>query len=281
MAEARILYIATASGLVQLANPGKSDRWREVGRALSGQDLHAVVASPNDPLLVLSASAAGISRSTNGGMSWELVSPEPARSLVFDTAGTLYAGAANGAILTSADGETWTEAARLPTPILRWSSLPNGALLGVGGDGQIYERLIDDWQARDLDEPKLLNLASGPDEPESLLLLDTGSLHTTAGAQSLPGAPTGALLMLSGQRPVLLIGTRDQLLRSEDRGATLTPVEGPRAVTVLVTPPRFIDQAFAGTEAGALWFSSDRGRSWAELRSGYSAIRDIAFARAL
>ena len=281
MAEARILYIATASGLIQLANPGKSDRWREVGRALSGQDLHAVVASPNDALLALAASAAGVSRTTNGGMSWELVSSEPARSLVFDAAGTIYAGTDSGAILSSVDGETWTEAARLSTPILRWLALPSGTLLGIGGDGRIYERLADGWQARELGDLKLLNLASDSDEPESLLLLDAGALHTASGVQPVPGAPTGALLMLSGQRPVLLIGTQELLLRSEDRGATLTPVEGPHAVTVLVTPPRFIDQAFAGTEAGALWFSSDRGRSWAELRSGYSAIRDIAFVRAL
>lgn len=281
MAEARILYIATAAGLIQLANPGKSDRWREVGRALSGQDLHAVVASPNDPLLALAASAAGISRSSNGGMSWDLVVPEPARSLVFDAAGTLYAGADSGMILTSPDGETWTEAARLSTPILRWSSLPNGALLGVGGDGRIYERLADGWRARDLGDLNVLHLASDPDQPESLLLAGAEALHTAAGSYPLPSAATGALLMLSGQRLVLLIGTQEQLLRSEDRGVTLTPVAGPRAVTVLVTPPRFIDQAFAGTEAGALWFSSDRGRTWAELRSGYSVIRDIAFARAL
>lgn len=281
MAEARILYVATAAGLVQLANPGKSDRWREVGRALGSQNLHAVVASPNDPLLAFAASEAGISRSTNGGMSWELVSPEPARSLVFDAAGTIYAGGDNGAILASADGETWTGATRLSAPILRWSLLPNGTLLGVGGDGRIYEALADRWQARDLGDLKLLHLVSDPDEPESLLLLGDGSLHTAEGKRTLPGAATGALLMLGGQRPVLLLGSQDLLLRSEDRGATLVPVDGPHAVTVLVTPPRFIDQAFAGTEAGALWFSSDRGRSWAELRAGYAAIRDIAFARAL
>lgn len=281
MAEARILYVATAAGLIQLANPGKSDRWREVGRALGGQDLHAVVASPVDPLLVLAASEAGISRSGNGGMSWELVAMEPARSLVFDAAGTIYASLSNGAILAGADGSEWTEAARLPTPILRWSSPPNGTLLGVGGDGRLYERLEDHWQSRGLQEPDLLHVVADPDDPKSLLTVSARSLHTSQGAPPLPAGATGALLMLSGQRPVLLIGTQELLLRSEDRGATLTPVDGPHGVSVLVTPPRFIDQAFAGTEQGVLWFSSDRGRTWAELRSGYAAIRDVAFARAL
>jgi ligand-binding sensor domain-containing protein len=280
MAEARILYIATADGLVQLANPGKSDRWREIGRAMRGQDLRAVVASPNDPLLALAASAAGIARSTNGGMSWDTVWAQPVRSLVFDTSGSIYAGADDGTILRSDDGD-WSEIARVATPILRWTLLPGGALLGVGADGLLYERDGERWRSQELQRPDLHNVAVDPGDPAVLLLLSAGSLETPAGSQLLPAPTTGALLMLSGQQPVLLIGTREALLRSEDRGATLLPVAGPSAVTVLVTPPRFIDQAFAGTEQGALWFSADRGRHWAELRAGYAPIRDLAFARAL
>ncbi|HEX6287640.1 MAG TPA: hypothetical protein VFZ66_00545 [Herpetosiphonaceae bacterium] len=281
MAEARILYIATAEGLVQLANPGKSDRWREIGRALTEQDLRAVVASPNDPLLALAASSAGISRSANGGMSWDLVLAEPIRSLVFDAAATLYASAERGTLLRSADGSDWVAVARLPAPILGWSLLEDGTLIGVSVDGRLYQQIGAEWQARDAQVLEPLAITADPSDPEALLIVGTRSLYTPQGEQPLPAAATGALLMLRGQQPVLLLATHEALLRSDDRGATGAPVEGPTGVTVLVTPPRFIDQVFAGTAQGALWFSADRGRTWAELRAGYPAIHGVAFARAL
>jgi photosystem II stability/assembly factor-like uncharacterized protein len=281
MAEARILYIATANGLVQLANPGKSDRWREIGRGLVDQDVTAVVASPNDPLLAVAVSAAGISRSDNGGMRWELVSTEPARAVVFDAAGMLYASTESGVLLHSVDGTSWTEAARTSTPVIRWALLPTGTLLGVTADGRIYERCEEQWQPRVVELPDAYNVAADPDHPQRLFVVAAGSLSTPEREHVLPAAATGAIVMLSGQQPVLLVGTQAALLRSADRGATLVQMPGPQQVTVLVTPPRFIDQAFAGTATGALWFSADRGRTWAELRAGYAAIRGIAFARAL
>ncbi len=281
MAEARILYIATATGLVQLANPGKSDRWREIGRSLTDQDLRVVVASPGDPLLALTASSQGVVRSTNGGMSWELVLPEPTRALVFDADGSMYASSDQGLIWQSADGSSWTEVARLPAPILNWTVLPDGTLIGVAVDGQVYQRIGDHWQRRDTVASRALALTADPNDPHRMFIVGQEALYAPNGESRLRGSPTGALVMLHGQQPVLLVGTQDGLLRSDDRGATLTPVVGPTHVTVLVTPPRFIDQAFAGTAQGQLWFSADRGRTWAELRSGYAPIRGIAFARAL
>jgi photosystem II stability/assembly factor-like uncharacterized protein len=281
MAEARILYIATANGLVQLANPGKSDRWREIGRTLTHQDVAAVVASPNDALLIVAASNAGIARSDNGGMSWDRVTTEPARALVFDAAGTLYAGTERGALLSSADGVSWTEAAHTSAPIVQWALLPDGALLGVAADGRIYERDADQWQPRAGTLVDARNVAADPSDPQRLFVVADRSVHMVEDEHGLPAAATGAIVVLSGQQPVLLVGTQAALLRSDDRGASLVPVPGPQHVTVLVTPPRFIDQAFAGTATGALWFSADRGRSWAELRAGYAPIRGIAFARAL
>jgi photosystem II stability/assembly factor-like uncharacterized protein len=281
MAEARILYIATANGLVQLANPGKSDRWREIGRALVDQDVAAVAASPADPMLVVAASGVGISRSCNGGISWELVLPQPARALVFDTAGTLYAATERGTLLHSADGASWTEAAHTAAPIVGLALLPNGGLRSVTAAGRICERIANEWQPRAAELSDVLNIAADPSDPQRLFAVAPRTVYTPEGEHELPTVATGAIVMLSGQQPVLLVGTRESLLRSADQGATLDRLPEPTNVTVLVTPPRFIDQVFAGTATGALWFSADRGRTWAELRAGYAAIRGVAFARAL
>lgn len=281
MAEARILYLATAEGLVQLANPGKSDRWREIARALEGDDVRAVAASPNDPLLVYAASARGISRSVDGGASWDLVQPEPTRALIFDRAGEILAGTERGAVLQSADGSSWVTADVSGAAIVQLVLLPDDKLLSVAADGTFCKRTPEGWKPSEMHVPQLRGLAASPTEQRQLYCVNAVSLATPFGAHGLPAKPTGALVVLAGQPEVLLIGTQERLLRSEDQGNTAQPVDGPTQVSVLVTPPRFIDQAFAGTREGALWFSADRGRSWTQLADGFPPIRGLAFARAL
>lgn len=281
MAEAQILYLATADGLVQMANPGKSARWREVGRALEGQDVRSVATSPHDPLLVYAISAQGVSRSTSGGQSWELVQAEPSRALIIDQAGEIYIGTERGAVLHSADGETWDVSEISNAAIVQLVVLPDTKLLSVAADGTFCKRTNEGWKPSEMHVPQLRGLTVSPSQQQQLFCVNAVSLATRYGTHGLPAKPTGALVVLSGQPEVLLIGTQEALLRSENQGNTALPVDGPTQVSALVTPPRFIDQAFAGTAAGALWFSADRGRSWTELISGLPSIRGLAFARAL
>jgi hypothetical protein len=56
-------------------------------------------------------------------------------------------------------------------------------------------------------------------------------------------------------------------------------VEGPTDVRVLISPPRYQDYAYAGTGAGELWLSADRGRTWDKLHEGLAPVRDLSFAR--
>ena len=281
MAEARILYVATSDGLIQLANPGKSDRWREVGRALHGQDVQAVVASPNDPLLVCAATASGISRSTNGGLSWTVVESQPVRTLAVDTAGIVYAGTEHGVVLASEDCATWQATDAFAAPVVQIVAGRDDTLLSVGGDGTVCLRTPDGWVPHSIHVPHVRGLVISGANPGTLYIVNQTSVVTPLGTKRLPSQPTGALLSLSGGVEVLLIGTEGPLLRTEDACYTLTVVEGPENVTVLVSPPRFVDQVFAGTQGGELWFSADRGRNWLQLRSGDAPIRGVAFARAL
>ncbi len=281
MAEARILYVATADGLIQLANPGKSDRWREVGRALRGQDLRAVVASPADPLLVYAGGRGGVAGSTNGGLSWEVIRAEPVCALAFDRRGVLYAGTERGVVLSSAEGTAWDEPDALAAAVVQFAVAGEDILLSVGADGTVCQRTEAGWISREMQVPHIRGLVASPADARALFMVNQSSLVTSLGTHRLPAPPTGALLILTGGPEVLLIGTSGLLLRSEDGGHTVAGVAGPENVSVLVTPPRFVDQVFAGTESGSLWFSSDRGRTWAELRTGDPPIRGVAFARAL
>lgn len=281
MAEARILYLATADGMIQLANPGKSDRWREVARALEGQDLRVVVASPDDVQLVYAGSGRGIMRSTDGGATWQAVSDEPTRTLAFDQDGAIYAGSEQGAVLRSTDGVTWETEDAGSAPIVQLVRRPNGPLISVAADGTFTKRTEEGWKPSEMHVPNIRGMVLSPNERHRIFCVNAGSLATPYGAHGLPAKPTGAIVLLSGEPDVLLIGTQAALLRSENDGNTLTLADGPQQVHVLVTPPRFVDQAFAGTATGELWFSSDRGRTWTQLAAGLPAIRGIAFARAL
>ena len=296
MAEARILYLATADGLTQLANPGKSDRWREVGRALEGQGVRAVVVAPNDPLTVFATTAKGIMRSTDGGINWDAVNPEPSRALVFDQEGTLYAGTERGAVLHSTGGDVWHTSDASRAPIMQLTVLADDTLLSVAADGTVCERSDYDpatnhdddaphdherWRTREIHVPNVRGLAARHDAPHTLFVVNASSLVMPYGTHRLPTKPTGAMIMLEGDPAVLLIGTEGALLRSDDEGAQITPLDGPSNVTALTTVPRFVDQAFAGTADGTLWFSRDRGRKWGEVGRDHAGIRSIAFARAL
>lgn len=280
MAEVRILYIATAAGLVQLANPGKSDRWREIGRALEGQDVRAVAASPHDPLLAYAASSGGVERTENGGASWERVVQSAVAALAFDETGRIVAGTEQGSVLASADGLVWSELGDAPAPIVQFVALADGIVV-VGSDGAVGELAGDSWRARDVGISGALGVAARHDAAASVVAVSQSSLATPDGSNELPARATGALLDLHGTPPALLVGTHEALLRSEDQGATLAPVDGPREVTALVSAQRAVDQVFAGTATGELWYSGDRGRSWARVASGFAAVRSLAFARAL
>lgn len=276
-----MLYVATANGLAQLANPGKSDRWREIGLALPGEDVRSVVASPDDPLLVYAASGSGVARSQNGGASWDVINTEPTRALAFDPMGTLYVGTERGVVLATHDGTAWTQSDAFSAPVVQITATDEQTLLSVGADGTVFERRDEEWRPREMHVPHVRGLTASREAPRQLFIVNKTSLVTPLETHRLPAEPTGVIVLMSGNQPTLLVGTTDGLLRSDDQGITLSPVDGPTHTTVLVTLPHFIDQAFAGTAGGSLWFSADRGRTWTELRSGYAAIRSLAFARAL
>lgn len=256
MAQVQILYVATANGLHQFANPGKSDRWRPVGEALSGEDVRAVVTT-DDPLTAYAGSATGLSETTDGGASWSTILNRPITALALTASGSLHAATADGALLRMQYGPTWEELSRGSEPLLS---------LTVHHDEQ-----VSGSQRR---------VVSLPGDDQTYTTTEKG-LSLPDGALPLDPPPTGALVLLSGQTPTLLVATEGPVMFSDDGGHTLQSSVGPHAVQVLVTPLRFLDWAYAGTTSGELWLTKDRGRSWTQLHTGLPAIRNLAFVRVM
>jgi hypothetical protein len=277
MAQVQILYIATARGLNQFANPGTSDRWRAVGHALSNQDVPAVRASMTDPLRAFAGSAEGLSTTTNGGATWEVVLPAPVSTLAA-MSGAVYAGLGDGTVVRESGG-TWVSVHDGLPVVTHLAVLSDEQVVAICEDGSIgivEGRTINPSGER---VPGALSVVSSAAHPDDVFVISRAGVHAAARLRVLEHSLTGAAVFLAGKPEVLLLGSDQSILRSEDNGATFAPVKGPAGVRVLVSPPRYQDYAYAGTASGELWLSRDRGRNWQLLNSGLAPIRDLSFAR--
>lgn len=278
MAEVQVLYVATAKGVVQLVNPGTSRRWRPVGDALAGEDARAVRASALDPLQVYTGTQSGLYATRDGGASWELELAGSVTALATAEDGAMYAGTDAGTILRGGMGD-WSEVHAGKPLVVQLNELPNGRIAAVYQDGSVEALEGGAWRPAHVSVPCVGAIVGSAADRDGLISATETGIVTSSGARTVPDAPAQALLLLMGKPPVLLIGTRGAIQRSEDEGATLAAVEGPRNARALVSPPRFQDYAYAGTGAGELWASTDRGRTWNKLHEGMAAVRDLAFAR--
>src|SRR5919202_5914868 len=138
MAEVQILYIATANGIVQLANPGTSHRWRRVGEALAGQNISTVRASASDPIVAYAGAASGLHATHDGGATWELQREDAVTALAADEDGSIYAGTDNGKVLRGVEDE-WTEIHAGDSAVVRLTMLPSGRMLAVYASGEVDE----------------------------------------------------------------------------------------------------------------------------------------------
>lgn len=281
MAQVQILYIATADGLAQLANPGTSDRWRVVDQTLPGQNVVAVSASRTDSLVAIAGTSKAIHATVDGGVSWQSAYNAEITATASDNDGTLYAGTANSLILASTDAIIWNEIHTGLGPVRHLRLLSDGRIAAVYTNGQVEALLADGtWKGQDVCVPRIAEIVSSAAEPNELYITNAKGLVTHWGIRPVMQVPTGAIVLLAGKPEVILLGTQSGIQRSEDAGGNLTTVEGgPRAVHVLVNPPRYEDWAYAGTASGELWLSKDRGRTWTQLREGMAPIRDLSFAR--
>jgi photosystem II stability/assembly factor-like uncharacterized protein len=278
MAQVRILYLATGNGVVQLANPGTSDRWRPIGAALEGQAIRTVRASASDPLYAFAGAASGLHVSSDGGSTWEVAYAADVTTMAAASDGSIYAGTAEGHILRGALSP-WAVIHTGPGPVERLSLLPDGRLVAVYRQGEVEMFVEQHWMPGPSLAPARSDVVGSRAEPEALFVVGDSGLAGPYGSLALEGAATGALLLLSGKPEVLLVGTDGSIYRSEDGGCTLQALEGPTDARVLVSPPRYEDHAYAGTGDGQLWHSSDRGRTWRKLRDGMAPVHDLAFAR--
>lgn len=304
MAKAGIVYAGTTDGLVTLSDPGGVGRWRRVAHELRGHAVHALQAQ-NALELLAAVAGMGLQRTTDGGQTWQCLLDADVAAIAVHPAmpEQLCALTSDGTVQRSNNhGATWHAVFRLEAPhhaatlIAPYDPqhlyVTQGNVVLAGADaGATWSQ----YGAAFASEVTELVAVPGPDQ--RLFAAAEGRIYrTVVGAQAdwqpvaLPGdvpARRVVLTVLPGKQPVLLAAaaTADKVLlvRSEDYGAGWQAVQVnvplTEEVSVIMPASYHMDTVWAGTTAGQLLRSDDRGRTWSEIAREAVAITSLAVVR--
>jgi photosystem II stability/assembly factor-like uncharacterized protein len=304
MAKAGIIYAGTADGLVTLSDPGGIGRWRRVAHELCGHAVYALQAQ-NALELLAAVAGLGLQRTTDGGQTWQCLLdadvvavaahptlPEQILALISD--GTVQRSNNRGATWHAVWlPETPRQAAKLIAPYdPQHLFMAQGNLVLASADaGATWAQYGAAFASA------VTELVAAPGLEQRLFAAAEGRIYRTdVGAEvnwqpvALPGnipARRVALAVLPGKHPVLLTAAATAakflLARSEDDGVSwqAAQVNEPlnEEVTVIMPASYHMDTAWAGTTAGQLLRSDDRGRTWSAIAREAAAISSLAVVR--
>jgi photosystem II stability/assembly factor-like uncharacterized protein len=294
MAKAGLLFVGTDDGLVLFSNPNNIGRWLRIGQPFRGHAVRAVWPVPENPLVVFAAvSEMGVQRSDDGGQSWrEAVSLDAIAIAGHNSAPQIYMLGALGEVYRGDDtGEHWAQcragSAGRGTGALAVANADPRRVYVADSDGVWTSADSGDtWERFGEGAPaNVVALAASPVPAGPVYAVAAGALYACATAASrwsaLAGAPAaaGALAVLAGKSPPLLLAQSGGIARSDDGGATWAPAETAGEIAVIAPATYHIDTAFAGDAGGRLLASTDRGRTWETLKQDLPPIRSVAAAR--
>ncbi|MEO6797232.1 MAG: hypothetical protein ABI401_00900 [Candidatus Dormibacter sp.] len=302
-----LILVATGALWSATLSVAADARWVATGAQAPGQadkPVWSVAVSRAHPALLLAATQGrGILRSADAGSTWVSVTPavDAAWVVRFDpTQPTVaYAGTQTDGFLKSVDeGRTWTAASQgLPSDVRSIDVI--GTTIVVGTAQGVYDSTDAGatWHGlglNDLDvsavgllaKPNGFTIFAGADNGSAsagyLLQSEdvTGSWRVMK--SSVPADATVSAIAVGptasgASQPPVIAGTSQGLFRTDDRGATWSPLNGlPTGdVNLVLFNPANADQIYAGSDAdqgnGGVFRSLDRGASWTSLGAGLPA----------
>ncbi len=254
-------WAVAGSGIWRSKDDGVS--WRRSHRGVTAQDVQGLAASGGPEPVVLAAGR-GLFRSTEAGSSWSRVrrsndpnffnpyfSPyflvsSPVDSRLF------FALFAYGVFRSADGGVTWEKIGPL-------------RIFGLGSVAQLRHAFAFDPS----DARKVYFFAgfagTGDSPPRRFSFYSSDGGRTWRRRASTPELVSAAV---DPRRSNVLWGaTRDELLRSDDRGVRWRPVASPVRDPEIVVVDRS-GALFVGTEGAGVWISRDDGASFEQLGTG-------------
>jgi photosystem II stability/assembly factor-like uncharacterized protein len=284
------VYLATNHGRIFRGRHGE-DSWLPWGEGWGGRRIvFTLRQAPDDPRVLYAGVEPGLYRSTDGGLSWQLLQgglgmPQ-ATALAQAPEGTLYLANADGVYVSKDAGERWVRLGRgLPAvPVLSVAVSPADPLvLYAGTDGHGLYRSNDGgqtWTPTALPVPAVPALLLHPADPRRVYARaafqrvyesrDGGQTWTTPW-EGMDLTTEVISLALDPQQPeVLYAGGTEALFKSTDGAGSwqrIAPELAGQTVFAVVVDPADSNVLYAGATRG-VYRSADGGQSWQRLGSG-------------
>lgn len=291
------LYAGVEGGGVWVSING--GLWTETTNVFGGANVFAVAVHPDNPMLVVTATAAGIFRTTNGGVSWDEPSgslPDtPIADIEFsptDPERVIAVGPQR--VYDSEDGGSSWEPTVLTSLVFRIEFDP-------GNPGRYYLATSQGLLFRNsptgslfvlsaLGTISILNIAVDPGDSLKLYASSEsfGILRSvnaggdwSGGSNGLPNGFGFGLVTIPSEPGRVLVGLNGSgVFASPDQGNNWSlSSTGMRASTVRAMAVSPIDSqtVWAALDGGGLFKSTNGGESWAESREGYFNRGPVAF----
>ena len=272
-----IVFVAVRSGESETPAAGTTS-----SQPVVGADLHSLVIDPSDPDTLYVGSHQGVSVSTDGGGSWEVVeSLNGADAMGWAFAdGAIYVGGHPGLSVSTDGGNTFE---------LRNDGLPGTDLHALGAaDGVLYAAspaagLIAStdagasWEVRneEIGGAFMGKILVDPEDPEHVVApdMEAGAVESRDGGRSwnalggLQGA-TWVSWNPSDTDEIVVTGM-GSAARSSDGGETWDTMEIPTGTGIVEFSPDDPDTLYAAVHDdpnAGIWVSEDGAKTWEELR---------------
>jgi Zn-dependent metalloprotease/photosystem II stability/assembly factor-like uncharacterized protein len=294
----QIIYISTRSGVIKSSDGGTT--WLGTYPAsFPFSEASSLAVHPSNPDVVLAGRyPSGIQRSTDGGITWNLVSSPPASAIytfTFDPVQReiLYAGTWGDGIHKSTDGGlTWSVAGSQPdnlfvrqlilnpgNPTILYAATHGGGVFKSANGGQ-------EWKSQRLESVEVQVLRTDPKDPRIIFAgtsvgifksLD-GGLTWQSINRGLTQLDVRALAIRPDDSNILYAGTYgSKIFKSEDGGlhwiSILSPFTGEySAVDNIVIAPTAPDHLYVSGISNNVFRSFDGGASWIPCNTGFARM---------
>lgn len=273
LAALTIVLIVLRSGQGDAPGPGAA-----VSKPVVGGDLHSLVVDPSDPNTLYIGSHQGVSVSTDGGETWEVVEAlngADAMGWALTDDATLVGG--HPGISVSTDGGKSFEQRNEGLPSTDVHALGAGEdviYAGVAGMGTFASSDMGrSWEMRsgEVGGAFMGRLLVDPSDEEHLIALDMerGAVESTDGGRTWEalGGVMGAMWVSWNEKNTdhIIMSAQDSAALSTDGGNSWEPLEVPQGASIVefsLRDPQLLYSAVLEAPEASVYVSSDGGNTW-------------------
>ena len=221
--ELNTLYVSAPNGGIWITTNG-CDSWSNITSNLINEAIHDFVIDQNDDQILYAATGSGVFKTTNGGVTWNIIETAIFRKIVLTSSGTIYGLASTFAEKSVDGGLTWSQisSTTYANPfydIQIQPGSPNTLYISLGGGilkstnaGSSFTTLNLPFSSSDARD---IYLAVTPQNPNALFFVARSSTSSLLGVfKSMDGGTSFSELVNGSSITTNIDGSRPSALSS-------------------------------------------------------------------